>query len=152
MFTTESIALLPKPAKGRRTKDYWEGGGSRSVFGFVVVVYASGSRSFNFIYHFNGRKRRMTLGKFPQCSLARARRLHFAAQCVLEAGDDPAAYKSNIFGEFIDRWELRFQSSDLVPKMVQCDEASKLPDLIHNIRLSGGKHIHCIELVGPLVK
>jgi hypothetical protein len=82
-FTNRTIqALKPKSVR----YDLREGGGE----GFGVRVATSGEKSWIFFYHFNQKKRRMTLGKYPKLSLAQARVAHRAALIRLQAGQDPA--------------------------------------------------------------
>src|SRR5580704_8063036 len=80
-----------KPTEGQtKPRDKREKGGNE---GFAITIFPSGKKSFVFIYHFQGRKRRMTLGKYPQCSLAEAKVLYRKALAVLESGKDPALEK-----------------------------------------------------------
>lgn len=86
--------------------------------GFAARVFPSGEISWTFIYTFQGRKRRMTLGKYSQqCSLAKARELHRDALKILASKKDPALEKqqekdearrcSTIKGlieEYIEKW------------------------------------------------
>lgn len=59
--------------------------------GFGVTVFPSGKISFIYFYHFDGRKRRMTLGQYPECTLGEARKRHREALRVLELEQkDPA--------------------------------------------------------------
>ena len=58
--------------------------------GFTITVYPTGERSFTFFYHYAGRKRRMTIGKYPYLSLSGARKIHKQALITLENGVDPA--------------------------------------------------------------
>ena len=67
--------------------------------GFAIRVFPSGEKSWVFIYSFEGRKRRMTLGNHPHLSLADARRLHRSALKVLESGKDPALEKQRELAE-----------------------------------------------------
>jgi len=46
-----------------------------------------------FFYQFGGRKRRMTIGRYPHCSLADAKCIHRDALTLLESGKDPALDK-----------------------------------------------------------
>lgn len=66
----------------------------KSGCGFGVTIFPSGEKSFIYIYHFAGRKRRMTLGKYPHCSLAKAKELHHEALKKLNSGVDPALEKA----------------------------------------------------------
>ena len=78
-FTDRDVKSF-KPEPGQtKSRDIREKSGN----GFGVTVFPSGERSFIYIYQFNGRKRRMTLGKYPHCSLAEARKLHREALKVL---------------------------------------------------------------------
>ncbi|QBR83839.1 site-specific integrase [Legionella israelensis] len=89
----------------------------KSGKGFGITIFPSGEKSFIYIYHFGGRKRRMTLGKYPHCSLADARRLHREALAVLESSKDPAVEKQKrkiavrdsstiggLIDEYIEKW------------------------------------------------
>ena len=83
-FTDRSInALRPK---GERY-EVWEDG--RSSFG--VRVAPSGRKSWIYMYRFNGKARRMTLGVYPQLSLADARVKQAKAKWRLAAGRDPGS-------------------------------------------------------------
>jgi len=85
--------------------------------GFAVRVSPSGEKSWVFIYFFEGRKRRMTLGNHPHLSLAEARRLHREALKILHSGKDPADQKrlmeaeardsftvTALINEYMDKW------------------------------------------------
>lgn len=89
----------------------------KSGQGFGLSIFPSGEKSFIFIYSFAGRKRRMTLGRYPACSLADARGLHRDALKMLESGKDPALEKrkkftedrdsstvSGLIEEYIEKW------------------------------------------------
>lgn len=89
-FTERYIkSLKPKPDQ---TKFYDVR--EKSGCGFAVTIFPSGEKSFIYIYHFAGRKRRMTLGKYPHCSLAKAKELHHEALKKLNSGIDPALEKA----------------------------------------------------------
>ncbi len=85
--------------------------------GFALRVFPSGQKSWLFIYHYQGRKRRMTLGSYPSLSLADARKAYRAAKKRLDDGADPASEarlaKANecraptmrmLVEEYIERW------------------------------------------------
>lgn len=90
-FTDKYIKSL-KPKEGQ-TKFYDIR--EKSGKGFGITVHPSGKIAFIFIYHFIGRKRRMTLGQYPNCSLAEARALHHDALKILHSGKDPGLEKKN---------------------------------------------------------
>ena len=85
-FTDRSIAAL-KP-KAERYEE-WEDGRS----GFGVRVATSGRKSFIFMYRFDGKARRMTLGTYSssRVSLADARVRYAKARQRKEQGFDPGA-------------------------------------------------------------
>ena len=104
--------LIPKENQ-ERPYDVREKSGN----GFGMTVFPSGERSFIYIYQFVGRKRRMTLGKYPHCSLADARKLHRDALRILESGKDPALEKqkekivardsatvNGLIEEYLEKW------------------------------------------------
>ena len=82
-LTDRSIRAL-KPAEGRYEK--WIDGHK----GLGVRVSIEGTKSWVFMYRYQGKLRRMTLGKFPTIGVARANRLHADALEKLEHGIDPA--------------------------------------------------------------
>lgn len=76
-----------KSLKGKNSSyDVREGTGG----GFAVRVMPSGTVSFQFLYRFDGKARRMNLGRYPAMSLAEARGLHREAYGATLAGRDPA--------------------------------------------------------------
>jgi integrase len=85
--------------------------------GFAIRVFPSGQKSWVYIYSFQGRKRRMTLGSYPHVTLAEAKRLHRAALKILENGKDPGYEKrreeaeardsltvEDLIKEYMEKW------------------------------------------------
>lgn len=85
--------------------------------GFAIRVSSSGEKSWVFIYSFEGRKRRMTLGSYPNLTLAEARKKHREALRVLEKEIDPGFEKqkkkteaalsvtvNDLIAEYIEKW------------------------------------------------
>ena len=83
-FTSKGIAAL-KPKSERF--EVWED--SRTGFGLRVTP--KGRKSFVYMYRFDGKARRLTLGASPAVSLASAHVKHAQAKESLEKGDDPGA-------------------------------------------------------------
>ena len=114
MLWTDRDIKSMKPKEGQvKPYDLRE----KSSKGFGVTVFPSGEKSFIYFYAFSGRKRRMTLGKYPHCSLANARTLHREALAMLESGKDPAAEKqkekvntrdastiNGLIEEYLEKW------------------------------------------------
>jgi len=116
MNWTDREIKAEKPREGQtKSRDIREKSGN----GFGMTIFSSGEKSFIYIYHFQGRRRRMTLGKYPQCSLADARKLHREALKVLESGKDPALEKrkeritardastvNGLIDEYMEKWAI----------------------------------------------
>jgi integrase len=81
-FTDRSIAALK--AKAERY-EVWEDGRT----GLGVRVSTVGRKSWIFMYRFNGKPRRMTLGVYPAKTLANARVHHATAKEMRDQGVDP---------------------------------------------------------------
>jgi integrase len=79
-FTDRFIAAL-KPHAERYER--WEGGG------FGIRVSPSGGKAWVWLYHHDGRPRRMTLGNYPAMGLADARIKLAEARKLLAKGTDP---------------------------------------------------------------
>jgi integrase len=62
--------------------------------GFYLSVMPSGHRSFVFRYRIGGQTRKLTLGSYPQMTLAQAHRLAREAVGEIARGNDPAAEKA----------------------------------------------------------
>jgi integrase len=76
-------ALKPKTER----YEVWEDGRT----GLGLRVSPAGRKSFVYMYRFDGKPRRMTLGTYPAVGLASARVKHAQAKEVLEKGQDPGA-------------------------------------------------------------
>src|SRR5438552_3925980 len=61
--------------------------------GFGIRVATSGEKSWIFFYTYESRKRRMTLGNYPNLSLSEARQKHRDALNTLAHGRDPGLIK-----------------------------------------------------------
>jgi len=80
--------------------------------GLYFHMTARGSGSFRYDYRSSGKRRTLTIGKFPDLSLADARRLHQEARKDLANGIDPAEKKltqrkaggGNTFSEIAHEW------------------------------------------------
>lgn len=78
-----------KPNKERY--EVWETNGK----GFGVRVSPAGRKSFIFMYRFQGNPRRMTLGVYPEKSLADAHADHAKARQLLDKGQDPGTVEQD---------------------------------------------------------
>jgi len=85
-ITLDTVKDLAPPGKGNTV--VWDGG-SGSVTGFGVRITAKGSISFVLRYVIKGRERRMTLGQYPDLTVAVARERAAAERAKISAGKDP---------------------------------------------------------------
>ncbi len=81
-FTDSRIRTL-KPRPNRY--EVWEDNGK----GFGVRISPKGLKSFVYLYRHHGRPRRMTLGTYPETSLAEAHERHARARRLHKEGIDP---------------------------------------------------------------
>jgi len=70
-----------------KSKEYWE----REGKGFCIRVYPTGIKAWYYIYTFEGRKRYMLLGNYPEVSIDNARERYNGAWTLLKNGKDPSA-------------------------------------------------------------
>ncbi len=109
-FTDRSIAALKPKAK---LYEIWEDGRT----GLGVRMSPKGRKSWNYMYRFNGKARRMTLGTYPAVSLASARVKHANAKELREKGTDPGALQverkraalaaetvADLIEEYLEKW------------------------------------------------
>ena len=109
-FTDRSIAALKPKAK---LYEVWEDGRT----GLGLRVSPKGRKSWNYMYRFDGKARRMTLGTYPAVSLASANVKHANAKELLTKGTDPGALHvekrraerqaetvSDIAEEYLEKW------------------------------------------------
>ena len=61
------------------------------VRGLALVVYPSGGRAFSLSYRFNGRQRRLVIGRWPEWSVVAARERAKLLRREIDAGVDPVA-------------------------------------------------------------
>jgi len=130
-FTDRSIQAIKTKAE---RFEVWETNGK----GFGLRVGPSGKKSWIYLYRFEGRARRMTLGEYPGTSLAEAHEAHAAAKKTLSKGTDPgekeqtkkAAHRNaftvaDLVDEYMERWakkkkvtwreDLRCLNKDVLP-------------------------------------
>ncbi|WP_218814121.1 tyrosine-type recombinase/integrase [Rickettsiella endosymbiont of Dermanyssus gallinae] len=103
-FTDKLIkSLKPKPQR----YDVREKSGQ----GFGIRVFPSNQKSWVFLYHFEGKKKRMTLGTYPLVSLNEARQKHFEALRVLSSGKDPNVIKQET--------QLASKNAETIPGLIE---------------------------------
>jgi len=96
----------------------------READGFTIRVMPSGAKTWLFVYTFDGRRKEMNLGSYPDVSLADARGKHADAKKLLKNGKDPAAIEAeakeerrkspmvaDLCSEYIEKHAKRFKKS-----------------------------------------
>jgi integrase len=92
----------------------------REAEGFGIRVFPNGAKSWIYLYTFEGRKRRLTLGKYPALALKEARVQYVKAAERLAQGIDPATDRhqkrrsaleahreptvAHLVEEYLERW------------------------------------------------
>ena len=80
-------ALKPKDAFYTRSV------GGDGVGGLHVMIFPSGAKVFKLSYHFGGKEKLLTIGKYGEFSLAEARDKAREAKRLIAQGEDPSALK-----------------------------------------------------------
>lgn len=79
----------------------------------ALRVSHGGTKTFVFYYRRAGRRRRMTLGRWPVTTLGEAREAWRELRKAIERGEDPGEEKrSNEFGQIADEWLKRDQAGN----------------------------------------
>ena len=113
LLTDVAIRKLASPASGQL--EVWD---SR-LPGFGIRVSSKGTRSFVLLYRYNGRSRRLTLGRYPILSLADARAKAKQALADVAKQTDPGdAKKAARSGRSIEGYGLIFElfASEFIEK------------------------------------
>ena len=107
--------------------------------GFIVRVTPNGTKTFVYVYQFQGKNRRLTLGAYPELKLTDARAKHAEARQLFMKGIDPAAIDQQVkeeariaptvaflVTEYVERWakpnkrtwpeDVRMLNKDIVPR------------------------------------
>ena len=82
-LTDITLRKLTAPAAGQ--VEVWDS----KLPGFGVRITSTGTRSFVLVYRFQGRARRLTIGRYPTLGLAKARELAGNALLEIRKGNDP---------------------------------------------------------------
>jgi integrase len=88
-------------AKSATTQtDYFD----ETVSGLALRVTVGGTKAWTFLYTAGGKRRRMTLGRYPAISLAKARTLALEARQVVAEGQDPRARGAMTVGDLVEAY------------------------------------------------
>lgn len=119
MSTTKFTDYMIKNLKPKASKYY-----QREGHGFAICVYPSGVKSFFFIYTIDSRRYSMSLGSYPDLTLAKAREAHSDAWKLYNEGRNPALLQeetreerrqapivSDLIDEYLERHAKKFKRS-----------------------------------------
>src|SRR5712691_4826487 len=123
-LTDVRIRNLPLPKSGQF--EVWD----TRIPGFGMRVSHGGAMAFVLVYRFNGRSRRMTLGRYSTLTLSDARKLAHEALRAVALGSDPGAEKLRARRipavEKFDAFVTHFMESYARPKNRTAAETERL--------------------------
>jgi integrase len=106
-LTTVAVERIGAPASGQT--DHFDQG----YPGLALRVSYGGAKTWVYFYRLHGKQRRMTLGRFPSMTLARAREAWREAREALDKGESPQHQRptaANSFSAVADEWLKRDQA------------------------------------------
>lgn len=103
--------------------------------GLLVEILPSGSKTWRFKYHLNGKREKVTIGGYPAFTIKQARDRHEELRALVERGESPAKSKQELsaarkladaraltFRTFAQRWmeeTLFYRSSGYIAQIVR---------------------------------
>ena len=105
--------------------------------GLTFTLSAGGSAGWILRYSFGGRRRELTIGRFPDISLADARGIATLKRAEVQQGRNLAAEKHKAKATAARDWKVR--------ELVKDDRAKKLVSLAHSTQVSDGRHLKRLE-------
>jgi integrase len=87
-------------AKATTQTDYFD----ETVSGLALRVTAGGTKAWTFLYTAGGKRRRITLGRYPAISLAKARTLALEARAMIANGVDPRARGAMTVADLVEAY------------------------------------------------
>ena len=121
-------ALKPKE------KPYKVAVGGDGVGGLAVMVFPNGTKVFKLSYHFNGKEKLLTIGKYGLFSLGEARDKAREAKRLIAQGQDPSALKK--------QEKIKARSDNITFKA--------LADTWLNLRQVEWSEVHYEDIVGKV--
>jgi integrase len=98
-----------------------------AIKGFALRVIATGAKSFVFEGRIKGRMRRVTIGRYPDLSVALARQKALEIRAAVARGDDPAEARmmerhESTFGALVERYLRDYALPHKKPRSVADDK------------------------------
>ncbi len=113
------LAIRKLSADEKDRYDVWD----THVPGLGIRVFNSGIKSFFLSYRINGKRRRDTLGRYPEISLAKARQLAYERRALIAGGEDPVILKRDnklAFGFVVEEFTRLHIERKLKPNTATC--------------------------------
>ena len=88
----KTMAKLAKPLRDKALKALKAAGKNATLYdgqGLQIMANIHGRKTWRFTYHFDGKRKLLTLGNYPDISLALARELASQKRALLAQGIDP---------------------------------------------------------------
>lgn len=128
--------------------------------GLYLRIVPNGTKSFTFRYSYAGKRQSMTLGTFPELSLARAREKAAACRGLLEEGKNPGVQAAverqvkldaitvrELIDQFYENWlKAHYKDPDQAKHMLLADTGS-----MSNILVPDVQPVHITACVNKLV-
>lgn len=105
--------------------------------GLTFTLSAGGSAGWILRYSFGGRRRELTIGRYPDIGLAEARGIATLKRADVQQGRNPAAEKQKAKATAARDWTVRDLAKDYRVK--------KLVSLAHSTQVSYGRHLKRVE-------
>jgi integrase len=105
--------------------------------GLTFTLSAGGSAGWILRYSFGGRRRELTIGRYPDIGLAEARGIATLKRAEVQQGRNPAAEKQKAKAAAARDWTVR--------DLAKATLAKKLVSLAHSTQVSYGRHLKRVE-------
>ena len=96
-------------AKSDDQTDYFD----ESVSGLALRVTAGGTKAWTFLYTASGKRRRISLGRYPAVSLAKARTLALEARAMIANGIDPRARGAMTVNDLVEAYIVKHTMTNI---------------------------------------
>ena len=150
-LTDLTIRKLIPIEKGRY--DVWDA----RVPGLGIRVFKGGIKSFFLSYRINGKRRRDTLGRYPEISLAGARQLAYERRALIASGEDPvieARSNEMTFRHIMDEFIQLHIERKLKPNTATCYKSalqSRFLPVWSEKKITDIERKHIVEVLDKMV-
>jgi integrase len=104
--------------------------------GLTFTLSKAGTAAWVLRYRASGRRKELTLGNYPDISLASARKLARSHRAAIDGGEDPAAVKKAEKARSVLAWQVKQLAEDFREKKLVEPELSKITIYYRNADLN----------------